>query len=170
VDGFPCPHHEVEGYFFRKEESNMSKSMKGTFYHNIDAKGRLIIPSKLRDALGSEFVVTSSFEGCLYLYSNEEWEKFTDKLDNLGNKKSTARNLKRFFRSNATDCEIDAQGRTVIPPQLRKDNGIEKEVVVVGNGEKAEIWSKEAWEELKSDPMLSPEELKRQLEESDIDF
>lgn len=148
----------------------MSKSMKGTYYHNVDAKGRLIIPAKLRDALGGEFVITPGFENCLYLYSNEEWDNFTDKLNGLGNKKTIVRNMKRFFQANAADCEIDSQGRTLIPPQLRQKAGIEKEVVVIGNGEKAEIWSKDAWEEQQADPMLSPEMLRQQLEESDIDF
>lgn len=148
----------------------MSKSMKGTYYHNLDAKGRLIVPSKLRDALGSEFVITPGFENCLYLYSNEEWDKFTEKLNGLGNKKGVVRNMKRYFQSSAADCEIDVQGRTLIPPQLRQKANLEKEVVVIGNGEKAEVWSRDAWEEQLKDPMMSPDMLMKQLEESDIDF
>ncbi len=148
----------------------MSASMKGTYNHNLDAKGRVIIPSKIREALGKEFVVTRGFENCLSLYSKEEWNNLTEKLKGLGNKKEAVRNLKRYIQANAADCEIDTQGRTVIPPQLRETVGLEKEIVIVGNGEKAEIWSKKAWDELMSAECFSVENLKAQLEELDIEF
>jgi len=148
----------------------MSASMKGTYYHNLDAKGRVIIPSKIRDILGKEFVITPGFEQCLSLYSKEEWNNLTDKLRALGNKKEAVRNLKRYLQANASDCEVDSQGRTLIPPQLRTLVGLDKEVVIVGNGEKAEIWSKKNWDELMSAECFSPENLKAQLEDLDIDF
>lgn len=147
----------------------MPKSMKGTFHHNIDSKGRLIIPSKLRDSLGTEFVVTQGLDTCLYLYSTEEWERFTEKLDQLGNSK-LARDTKLFFRSNAADLEMDAQGRTLIPVELRESVGIRKGVVIVGSGEKAEIWSEEAWEEKIRKPEFSREYISQQLEASDLNF
>ena len=148
----------------------MSKNMKGTYTHNVDAKGRVIIPSKIRDILGREFVITLSFEDCLYLYSAEEWDNFTDRLRGLGNKTEATRNIRRFFQANARDAEIDTQGRTLIPSEFREELGLDKEVVIVGNGEKAEIWSKETWDKLNAKPELTKESIRKALEESDIDF
>ncbi len=148
----------------------MSKNMKGTYNHNIDAKGRVIIPSKIRDILGREFVITLGFEDCLYLYSAEEWDNFTDRLRAIGNKTEAARNIRRFFQANARDAEIDTQGRTLIPAEFRDELGIDKEVVIVGNGEKAEIWNKATWDELNNRPELTKESIRKALEESDIDF
>ena len=148
----------------------MSRSMIGNYNHNIDAKGRVIIPAKLRDALGRQFVMTIGFEECIYLYSIEEWDNFTEKLRALGNKKELARNIKRLFQANACDSEIDSQGRTLIPQSFRDELGLDKEVVIVGNGEKAEIWSKDKWNEIFSQPELSKENIKKMLEDSDFDF
>ena len=104
--------------------------MRGKFYHSIDSKGRLIVPSKLRDALGSEFVMTPGLEDhSIYLYSIEEWDNFTEQLNQLGSSKAQNRDLKRFFQANAVDCSIDSQGRTVIPAELREDAEIEKSSV-----------------------------------------
>ena len=148
----------------------MSKNMKGNYSHSIDAKGRVIIPSKIRDILGREFVMTLSFEDCIYLYSQEEWDSFTDRLRGIGNKTEAARNIRRFFQANARDAEIDTQGRTLIPAEFRDELGIDKEVVIIGNGEKAEIWNKATWDALNERPELTKESIKKALEESDIDF
>ena len=154
-----------------EELRTVSKSMRGKFYHSIDTKGRLIVPSKLRDALGSEFVMTPGLEdSCIYLYSIEEWDNFTEQLNQLGSSKSQNRDLKRFFQANAVDCSIDSQGRTVIPAELREDAEIDKDVVVIGNGRKAEIWSASAWKEKEGDPKVKRAEIRKMLEESDIDF
>ena len=148
----------------------VSKNMKGKYFHSVDSKGRLIVPSKFRDSLGSEFVMTLGLEDCIYLYSQEEWDKFTERLNQLGNSKTENRRLKRYFQSNAVDCNIDSQGRTVIPADIRADVGIEKDVVIIGNGEKAEVWSAAAWQETKMDSKQTREEIRAMLEESDIDF
>ena len=150
----------------------MAKSMKGRFYHNIDAKGRLIIPAKLRDSIGTEFVITVGIDKCLSIYSEDAWEEFTENLDeSLKNSKEKARKIKRHFRANAIDCEMDSQGRAVISPELRAYAGIKKEVVIIGNGDKAEIWDREIYEneELASEE-LSRESISNMLEEMDIDF
>lgn len=148
----------------------MSKSMKGKYFHNLDAKGRLIIPAKLRDSIGREFVITQGIEDCLSIYSLEEWDKFTEKLDELGNSKSSARMIKMFFRENAYDAELDSQGRALIPQELRDNAHITKEVVIVGSGEKAEIWSKEDYDKLHEKPEFSKEYIRKLLEESDFNF
>ncbi len=148
----------------------MSKNMKGTFTHSVDAKGRVIIPSKIRDILGREFVITLGIDDCLYLYSTEEWDSFTDRLRAIGNKTEAARNIRRFFQANARDAEIDGQGRTLIPSEFREEIGIDKEVVIVGNGEKAEIWSKETWDALNKKPELTKEGVKKALEDIDYFF
>ena len=126
----------------------MSKGLKGEFNHFIDAKGRLIVPFKLREQLGLTFVVTRGQDGCLDAYPNDAWEEFEARIDVLPSMNSEARSIQRFFRSGATDVEIDNQGRILLPQTLRDFAKIEKEVVIVGNGHKAEIWSKDKWEEI----------------------
>jgi len=148
----------------------VSKNMKGKYNHSVDGKGRLIIPSKFRDSLGSEFVMTLGLEDCIYLYSQEEWDKFTEQLNQIGNSKADNRMLKRYFQSNAVDCNIDSQGRTVIPADMRADVGIDKDVVIVGNGEKAEVWSLAAWSDTKMDSKETREQIRAMLENSEIDF
>lgn len=117
----------------------------GEYNHTIDAKGRIIVPSKFREALGEHFVVTLGLDGCLFVYPNEEWEHFVTGLKNLpGNKE--ARQLQRYFMAGAADCEVDKQGRILIPNNLREQAGLDKDIVFVGVLSKIEIWSKERWE------------------------
>lgn len=117
----------------------------GKYNHSIDNKGRIIVPSKFRETLGDSFVATIGLDGCLYMYSYEEWEKFLTSLRELpGN--AEGRKLVRYFMACAADCEIDKQGRSLIPSELREKAGIEKEVVLVGVINKIEVWSKERWE------------------------
>ena len=117
--------------------------MKGTYEHNVDAKGRLFIPTKLRDELGDNFVMTKGLDGCLSLYSQKNWAIMEEKIAALPSSK--ARSLQRYFFSNAMDCEPDSQGRVVIPQVLREFAGITKAVVVIGIVDKAEIWDAEKW-------------------------
>lgn len=125
----------------------VSKGLKGEYNHSVDAKGRMIVPSKLREQLGMSFVVTRGVDGCLFAYPNDEWEIFEGKLRQLPTTDKSARKFKRFFEAGATDCEIDNQGRILLPVVLREFAGITKDVTIVGVGERAEIWSKEKWEE-----------------------
>ncbi len=117
----------------------------GEYNHTIDAKGRIIIPSKFREALGDEFVVTQGLDGCLFVYPNEEWMNFVTQLKNLPGSKE-ARQLQRYFMAGAAGCEVDKQGRILIPNKLREQAGLEKDIVFVGVLSKIEIWSKEKWE------------------------
>ncbi len=117
----------------------------GTYEHGLDAKGRVIVPAKLREGLGESFVVTLGLDGCLFAYPMEEWEGFIDKLKGLpGNKEG--RKLQRHFMANAALCEVDKQGRTLIPAKLREAAGLTKDIIFVGVLSKIEIWSKEIYE------------------------
>lgn len=116
----------------------------GEYYHNIDTKGRLSIPAKFRDDLGGTFVLSRGLDNCLYAYSVSEWNSFKDEL--LAMRGKDAQKIRRFFFSGATECEIDSQGRVVIPPNYREYASLKKEVAVVGVSNRAEIWSRNAWD------------------------
>jgi len=118
----------------------------GTYEHGLDAKGRVIIPAKLREELGESFVVTLGLDGCLFAYPMKEWESFIEKLSGLPGTKD-ARKLQRIFMSNAHACDLDKQGRALIPANLRNAVGLEKDIVFVGVLSKIEIWSKERWDD-----------------------
>ena len=122
----------------------------GEFNHSIDAKGRLILPSRFRDELGSKCVITKGYEGCLNVYTVREWEKFVDSLSTLSPHNASARRVLRIFSSGAVTCEPDKQGRVIVPPVLREFAGMDgekKDVVVVGSFTKIEVWSAERWKE-----------------------
>lgn len=119
----------------------------GEFNHTIDAKGRLIIPSRFREELGQEFVMTKGLDGCLFVFPQNEWESFQGKLKTLPLINKDARRFSRFFMAGAAPCEMDKQGRTLIPANLREKAGLEKDIVFVGVMGKVEIWSKERWAE-----------------------
>ncbi|OPA78457.1 cell division/cell wall cluster transcriptional repressor MraZ [Paenibacillus selenitireducens] len=118
----------------------------GEYQHTIDEKGRMIIPSKFRDALGSNFVVTRGLDQCLFVYPRTEWEVLEQKLKALPLMKSDARAFTRFFFSGATECELDKQGRVNIPNNLLQYSKLDKDCVVLGVSNRVEIWSKDIWE------------------------
>ena len=119
----------------------------GEYSHTIDAKGRLIIPSKFRELLGEKFVLTKGLDGCLFLFPMEEWEAFELKLRALPLTNKNARTFSRFFVAGAADCELDKQGRILVPQTLREFAGLDKDVVLTGNLNRIEVWSKEKWSE-----------------------
>ena len=123
----------------------------GEYSHNIDAKGRMIVPSKFREQLGDEFVVTKGLDGCLFVYPNEEWQNIEEKFRNVPLTSKDARKFSRFFFAGAATCELDKQGRILLPAHLREFAGLEKDVVLVGVGSRVEIWSKDKWENMNSD-------------------
>ncbi len=118
----------------------------GEYQHSVDAKGRLIIPSKFREELGTTFVITRGLDNCLFGYPMDEWRKLEEKLKQLPMTKKDARAFARFFFSGATEVEIDKQGRINIPTPLSTYAKLEKECMVLGVSSKIEIWAKEAWE------------------------
>lgn len=122
----------------------------GEYNHTVDAKGRLIVPSKFREQLGDEFVVTKGLDGCLFVYENTEWKVLEEKLHTLPLTNANARKFSRFFLAGATSCEVDKQGRILLPQILRDFAGIEKEAVLVGVGSRIEIWARERWLEANS--------------------
>jgi len=137
----------------------------GEFQHNIDSKGRLIVPAKFREALGLRFIVTRGMDGCLFGYTLSEWEKFTQKMQQLPLSKSQGRQIMRHFFSQAAECEIDKQGRINIPPSLRSFASLEKGCVIVGISDHLEIWDEEKWQEV----MKNSDENFDQIAE-DLDF
>lgn len=118
---------------------------KGEYNHSVDAKGRIIMPAKFREILGDEFVVTKGLDGCLFVYPNEEWQNIENKFREIPLTTKDARKFSRFFFAGAADCEVDKQGRALIPGVLREYAGLQKEVVLVGVLNRIEIWSKERW-------------------------
>ena len=130
----------------------MAGFLKGKFNHSVDAKGRLIIPAKLRDGLGGSFVLTEGLDGCIYGYAQEEWDKLSAQIMALPSNNPKVRAMQRNFNHSGTDVDIDSQGRIVVPTELREKAQIIKEVVVAGNGNKIEIWSRERYDELFGEP------------------
>ncbi|SEM24669.1 MraZ protein [Paenisporosarcina quisquiliarum] len=118
----------------------------GEYQHNVDAKGRLIIPSKFREHLDDSFVLTRGLDNCLFGYPMNEWRKLEEKLKELPVTKKDARAFTRFFFSGATEVEIDKQGRINIPINLRSYAKMDKECIVLGVSNRLEIWAKDAWE------------------------
>ena len=118
----------------------------GQYYHTIDAKGRLIIPSRFREVLGDEFVVSKGMDGCLYMYAYDDWNAFAQHLTSLPLVDKEAREFARYFLAGATSVEVDKQGRILIPANLRDFAGLDKDVVLAGVGSRVEIWSKESWD------------------------
>lgn len=140
----------------------------GEFQHNIDTKGRIIVPSKFREQLGESFVVTRGLDQCLFVYPMTEWKILEEKLKKLPLTKKDARAFTRFFFSGAIECEIDKQGRINIPQTLRKYAAIEKECVVIGVSNRIEIWSSEHWDSYVTDSEESFAEIAENLMDFDI--
>ena len=116
------------------------------YNHTIDAKGRVIIPAKFREKLGDSFIITKGLDGCLYGYADAEWKAFEEKLSTLPITNKDARQFTRFFLAGAAECELDKQGRILIPSVLREFAGLDRDVVLVGSASKIEIWSKERFD------------------------
>ena len=118
----------------------------GEFHHNIDEKGRLIIPSKFRNELGNKFIITRGIEKCIFVYSLEEWNNMVNELKELPFTRKNARTFMRMLMSGATECEFDSNGRINIPSPLINYASINKECVVIGVGDRLEIWSNESFD------------------------
>lgn len=139
----------------------------GEYYHSLDPKGRVTIPSKFIEDL-NEFVMTKGLDECLFLYPNSEWEKIENKLKELPMTNKAVRSFVRTFFSGACDCAIDKQGRVLIPQNLRDYANIKDSSVIVGLSNRAEIWSQENWEKYNSEEGLTYEELAEKMSELGI--
>ncbi len=142
----------------------------GEYHHSIDDKGRLIIPSKFRTELGDKFIITRGIENCLFIYPEERWEAIVHKLESLPFTKKDARNFTRFFLSGATVAEFDKQGRINITSPLITYAGIKKDCVVIGTGDRLEIWSKEAWEEFFDSASINMSDIAENLFNESVDL
>ncbi len=123
---------------------------RGSFEHTVDSKGRVSVPSKFRDIIADRYegrlVLAMDFDQCLTVYPLEEWETLEEKIKALPMMKQEVKDFMRFFFSSATECELDKQGRILIPPPHREHAGIAKNVMMVGIMNKIEIWDAKAWE------------------------
>ena len=131
----------------------------GEYEHSLDTKGRVIMPVKLRDDIGEKFIITKGLDGCLFAYSQNEWTNFEEKLKSLPLTNKNARDFVRFFLSGAVECEIDKQGRFLIPANLREYATLEKDAVIIGVGTRIEIWNKANWKQYSSDENISADEI-----------
>lgn len=120
----------------------------GEYQHNIDAKGRVIVPARFRDDLGSHFYVTKGLDGCLFVLSPREWTRLEEKISAMPISRS--RGLQRFFFSGAAEAEPDKTGRIILPQHLREYAGLKKDIAFVGASSRAEIWDAQRWAEFNS--------------------
>ena len=131
----------------------------GEYEHSLDAKGRLIMPAKLREDMGEKFIVTKGLDGCFFGFSQTEWVNFEEKRKTLPLTNKNARDFVRFFLSGAIECEIDKQGRFLISSNLREYANMEKDVVIIGVGTRLEIWNKDKWKVCNSEENISADEI-----------
>ena len=135
----------------------------GEYHHNIDEKGRLIIPAKFREDIGEKFIVTRGLDGCLFVYSLTEWEKIVSKLKRLPFTKKDARTFMRFFLSGATECEFDKQGRINLVNSLIEYAELKKECLIVGVNDRLEIWALDKFNNLMEENFSKLDEVAEHL-------
>ena len=141
----------------------------GEYHHNIDEKGRLIIPSKFREEVGNTFVVTKGLDGCLFVYSLYEWEKIVNRLKKLPFTKKDARTFSRFFLSSATVCEFDKQGRINLVNSLIEYADLKKECAIIGVNDRLEIWSLDKFNNLMEEKTLELDSIAENLFDGDFE-
>ncbi|NMB33061.1 MAG: division/cell wall cluster transcriptional repressor MraZ [Clostridium sp.] len=135
----------------------------GEYQHSIDAKGRVIIPSKFRDELGQKFILTKGLDNCLFAYSSEEWYNLETKLRTLPFTDRDVRAFARFFFAGATECELDKQGRVLIPQNLREYAQLDKETSIIGVSSRVEIWDRAKWGDYSGDENMSADSIAEKM-------
>ena len=140
--------------------------LMGEFHHNIDDKGRLVIPTRYREEIGESFVITRGLEKCLYAYSMTEWEKLVAKLNELPFTKKDARTFIRTFFSGATVCEFDKNGRINITSPLVSYAGLSKACVIIGVNDRLEIWDEDTFNGFLDENSENMEEIAENLFEN----
>lgn len=140
----------------------------GEYQHTLDPKNRVIMPSKFREKLGDSFVMTKGLDNCLFIYSSKEWSIVEDKLKSLPMTNKDARAFVRFFFAGACECELDKQGRIVMPTNLKDYARIDKELVIIGVSTRIEIWSKEEWNKFNNDANISYEDVAEKMSQLGI--
>ena len=140
----------------------------GEYQHTIDPKGRVIMPAKFREELGEKFVVTKGLDSCLFVYPNEEWDNLEQKLRTLPLTSKEARSFIRFFFAGAAECEVDKQGRILVPSNLREHAGLDKDLSIIGVSTRVEIWNRDAWNAYNDDSSLDQEKIVERMAELGI--
>ncbi|MEA4847060.1 MAG: division/cell wall cluster transcriptional repressor MraZ [Clostridiaceae bacterium] len=140
----------------------------GEYNHTLDPKNRVIMPSKFREKLGDSFVMTKGLDNCLFIYSSQEWSIVEDKLKSLPMTNKDARAFVRFFFAGACECDLDKQGRMVVPNYLKDYANIDKELVIIGVSTRIEIWSKEEWNKFNNDANISYEDVAEKMSQLGI--
>ena len=141
----------------------------GEYHHNIDEKGRLIIPAKFREEIGESFVVTKGLDGCLFVYYLVEWEKIVNKLKKLPFTKKDSRVFSRFFLASATVCEFDRQGRINLMNSLTLYAGLKKECAIIGVNDRLEIWDLDKFNNLMKENEEELDEISENLFSGDFE-
>ncbi len=140
----------------------------GEYQHTLDPKNRVIMPSKFREKLGDSFVMTKGLDNCLFVYSSEEWSIVEDKLKTLPMTNKDARAFVRFFFAGACECELDKQGRILMPNNLKEYAKIDKELVIIGVSTRIEIWSRDEWNKFNNDANISYEDVAEKMSQLGI--
>lgn len=140
----------------------------GEYQHTIDSKGRVSMPAKFREELGERFVATKGLDKSLFVYPMEEWQRLSQKLRSLPFTRADARAFARFFFSGAVECELDKQGRVLLPQLLREHAKINKDVIIIGVSTRVEIWAKEVWEEYSLQAATNYEEIAEKMVDLDL--
>ena len=124
-----------------------NRNFTGRYYHNIDAKNRIMMPSKFRELLGEDFYITEGFEGCINVLPADEWDELSSQMKALPKYSADARLIRRTIGSGAVTCEADKQGRILIPGHLKEHAALSREVVIIGVIDNVEIWDSEKWQQ-----------------------
>ena len=136
----------------------------GEYRHNIDAKNRISLPAKFRKEMGKKVFVTRGLDNCLSVYTEKSWKNILSKLEGLSMSKASERGFNRFMLSGATEVSVDSLGRILVPDYLQEFAGIDKKVVWTGAGDRAEMWSEDAWGQYVTKAQSNPEELAESLD------
>lgn len=137
---------------------------QGEYQHGLDSKGRLILPVRIREELGSVFVLTKGLDGCLFIFSPQSWNDFSGRLSELSTSSGKVRRLMRHFIGSSVECEADRQGRFLIPPVLRNFAGIDKEVTILGISDRIELWSTQRYEAYQNEEEETIEDIAGELD------
>lgn len=140
----------------------------GEYQHTLDAKGRVSLPARFRNQLGGGVTVAKGLDGCLYVFTPEDYDRFMSDLLAKSDFNPKVREIRRFFASGAVETPLDAAGRVSLTPKLREWAKLSKDVVVIGSGDRIELWDSEAWEAYNGSTSADIERLSQELAEAGL--
>ncbi len=140
----------------------------GEYYYNLDTKGRMAIPSKIRNQVGETLIITRGLDSCLFLYEKKDWEQLAEKIKNLPLSQSNSRAFARLMLAGAMEVTIDNQGRILIPDYLRNYADLKKKIVLVGVYDRVEIWDEDNWNTYKNKTERESSEIAEKLSQLGI--